>query len=150
MCRTATIRRFILSLVVNDFGKLGTAFAKTDIDQADLETTMNGLMSDQYSDPVRVVAFNTAEHWSEDAAEYITELPKAEHDTPEWQAAMEALLLVAERDGNDSRSYRHHEGGSTGTSNACSTGYEGQALDTASWRHLPMANCKRNCIRDHR
>jgi hypothetical protein len=34
-----------------------------------------------------------------DAAEYITELPKAEHDTPEWQAAMEALLLVAEQDG---------------------------------------------------
>ena len=34
-----------------------------------------------------------------DAAEYITELPKAEHDTPEWQAAMEALLLVAERNG---------------------------------------------------
>ncbi len=31
-----------------------------------------------------------------DAAEYITELPKAEHDTDEWQAAMEALLLVAE------------------------------------------------------
>ncbi len=34
-----------------------------------------------------------------DAAEYITELPKAEHDTPEWQAAMEALLLVAENIG---------------------------------------------------
>jgi len=34
-----------------------------------------------------------------DAAEYITELPKAEHDTPEWQAAMEALLLVAEDSG---------------------------------------------------
>jgi hypothetical protein len=34
-----------------------------------------------------------------DAAEYITELPKAEHDTPEWQAAMEALLLVAENTG---------------------------------------------------
>ena len=30
-----------------------------------------------------------------DAAEYITKLPKAEHDTQEWQAAMEALLLVA-------------------------------------------------------
>lgn len=28
-----------------------------------------------------------------DAAEYITKLPKAEHDVPEWQAAMEALLL---------------------------------------------------------
>jgi hypothetical protein len=34
-----------------------------------------------------------------DAARYITKLPKSEHDTPEWQAAMEALLLVAEHDG---------------------------------------------------
>jgi hypothetical protein len=34
-----------------------------------------------------------------DAALYVTVLPKAEHDAPEWQAAMEALLLVAERDG---------------------------------------------------
>jgi hypothetical protein len=34
-----------------------------------------------------------------DAALYITRLPKAEHDAAEWQAAMEALLLVAERDG---------------------------------------------------
>jgi hypothetical protein len=34
-----------------------------------------------------------------DASEYITELPKAEHDADEWQAAMEALLLVAEQDG---------------------------------------------------
>ena len=34
-----------------------------------------------------------------DAAEYITELPKAEHDTPEWQVATEVLLLVAENGG---------------------------------------------------
>jgi hypothetical protein len=34
-----------------------------------------------------------------DAALYITKLPKAEHDTKEWQAAMEALLLVAEHGG---------------------------------------------------
>jgi hypothetical protein len=34
-----------------------------------------------------------------DAALYITELPKAEHDAEEWQAAMEALMLVAEHDG---------------------------------------------------
>ena len=27
------------------------------------------------------------------AGNYITKLPKAEHDAPEWQAAMEALLL---------------------------------------------------------
>jgi hypothetical protein len=34
-----------------------------------------------------------------DAAQYTTKLPKAEHDTAEWQVAMEALLLVAELDG---------------------------------------------------
>jgi hypothetical protein len=30
-----------------------------------------------------------------DAGTYITKLPKAEHIAPEWQAAMEALILVA-------------------------------------------------------
>jgi hypothetical protein len=34
-----------------------------------------------------------------DAALYITKLPKAEHDAEESQAAMEALLLVAESGG---------------------------------------------------
>ena len=28
----------------------------------------------------------------EDAGKYIMKLPKAEHDAPEWQAAMQALL----------------------------------------------------------
>jgi hypothetical protein len=35
----------------------------------------------------------------QDAGAYITKLPKAEHDAPEWQAAMEALLLVVELGG---------------------------------------------------
>src|ERR1700676_3281052 len=30
----------------------------------------------------------------EDAGKFITRLPKAEHEAPEWQAAMEALILV--------------------------------------------------------
>jgi hypothetical protein len=30
----------------------------------------------------------------EDAGNYITKLPKAEHEAPEWQAAMEAMILV--------------------------------------------------------
>jgi hypothetical protein len=34
-----------------------------------------------------------------DAGTYITKLPKAEHAAPEWQAAMEALILVAESNG---------------------------------------------------
>jgi hypothetical protein len=35
----------------------------------------------------------------EDAGTYITKLPKAEHEAPEWQAVMECLILVAEKNG---------------------------------------------------
>jgi hypothetical protein len=56
-------------IVVNNYGKLGPAFAETGVAEADLETTITDLMSGQYSNPVRVVAFNTSEHWSEDASE---------------------------------------------------------------------------------
>jgi hypothetical protein len=35
----------------------------------------------------------------EDAGRYITKLPKAEHEAKEWQAAMEALILVATHGG---------------------------------------------------
>jgi hypothetical protein len=35
----------------------------------------------------------------QDAGNYITKLPKAEHSAPEWQDAMEALILVATRGG---------------------------------------------------
>jgi hypothetical protein len=31
----------------------------------------------------------------EDAGNYITKLPKVEHTAPEWQAAVQALMLVA-------------------------------------------------------
>ncbi len=31
----------------------------------------------------------------EDAGKYITKLPKAKHEAAKWQAAMEALILVA-------------------------------------------------------
>jgi hypothetical protein len=34
-----------------------------------------------------------------DAGTYITKLPKAEHEAPEWQAAMQALILVATKGG---------------------------------------------------
>jgi hypothetical protein len=35
-----------------------------------------------------------------DAATYITKLPKAQHDTPEWQAAIECLMLVGDHGGD--------------------------------------------------
>jgi hypothetical protein len=53
-------------LVLDDFGRLGRAYRETDVERADLETTISDLMSGQHSEPVRVVAFNTTERWSED------------------------------------------------------------------------------------
>jgi len=53
-------------LVVNDFGKLGKAYVETDITEADRETTIRNFISGQYSNALRVVAFNTAEGWSRD------------------------------------------------------------------------------------
>jgi hypothetical protein len=43
--------------------------SETDVDKADLETVIGDLMSGQYSDSVRVFAFDTGEHWPEDASE---------------------------------------------------------------------------------
>jgi hypothetical protein len=58
-------------LVLDDFGRLGRAYRETDEDKADLESVISDLMSGQYGNPVRIVAFNTAEHWAEDASEDI-------------------------------------------------------------------------------
>jgi hypothetical protein len=58
-------------LVLNDFGSLGRAYCEASEDRSDLETTISDLMSGQYDNAVRVVAFNTAERWSEDVSEGI-------------------------------------------------------------------------------
>ena len=58
-------------LVIDRFGGLGTVYRETEVERADLETMITDLMSGQFNDPVRVVAFNTLEHWSEDVSEYI-------------------------------------------------------------------------------
>ena len=58
-------------LVVNDFGEFGRAFVETDIAEADRETVIRNFVSGQYSNALRVVAFNTAEGWSRDVSEDI-------------------------------------------------------------------------------
>jgi hypothetical protein len=58
-------------LVVNDFGSLGRAFVETDVAEADREPVIRNFLSGQYSSPLRVVAFNTAEAWSRDVSEDI-------------------------------------------------------------------------------
>jgi hypothetical protein len=61
----------IVCLVIDRFGGLGTVYRETEVERADLETIIADLMSGQFNDPLRVVAFNTLEHWSEDVTEYI-------------------------------------------------------------------------------
>jgi hypothetical protein len=56
-------------IVVDDFGPYGRSYRETDVEKADLETTITDLMAGEYRNPVRVVAFNTTEHWSEDVSE---------------------------------------------------------------------------------
>jgi hypothetical protein len=49
----------------------GNVYRETEAERADLETIITDLMSGQFDDPLRIVAFNTLEHWSEDVSEYI-------------------------------------------------------------------------------
>jgi hypothetical protein len=54
----------------------------------------------------------------EDAGNYITKLPKAEHEAAEWQAAMEALILVATH-GGPTMFVKHDAAFSYGTLGHC-------------------------------
>ena len=57
-------------LVMDDFGgRLGLAWRETDPDSTDFEIVIRDLLDGQYSNPVRVVGFNTAEGWSRDVSE---------------------------------------------------------------------------------
>jgi len=54
-------------LVVDCFSN-GTVYRETEIENADLETVIGDLLTGQYNSPLRVVAFNTLEHWSDDVS----------------------------------------------------------------------------------
>ena len=56
-------------LVADDFGRLGRAWREADYEATDLETVIQDLLTGQYSNPIRVVAFNTAERWSEEVSQ---------------------------------------------------------------------------------
>jgi hypothetical protein len=60
-------------IVLNDFGELGRAFLETDELEVDEWTIISKIISGEYSNPVRVVAFNIAEGWSRDVTEDIAQ-----------------------------------------------------------------------------
>jgi hypothetical protein len=58
-------------LVIDRFTGLSTVYRETEVERTDLETIITDLMASQFNDPIRIIAFNTPEHWSEDVSEYI-------------------------------------------------------------------------------
>ena len=54
-------------LVVDRF-KSGAVYRETEIERTDLETIISDLLTGQFNDPVRVVAFNTLEHRADDVS----------------------------------------------------------------------------------
>jgi hypothetical protein len=56
-----------LYLVVDGYGG-GASRRELEIERTDLEAAICELMSGQFNDPVRVIAYNTLEHWSEDVS----------------------------------------------------------------------------------
>jgi hypothetical protein len=62
-------------LVLDDFGgRIGQSWRETDVGHNDLETLIEDLLEDQYSNPVRIVAFKTAEGWSRDVSEDVAQI----------------------------------------------------------------------------
>ncbi len=93
----------------DDLGRLGAVWREADAEATDLETVITDLMSGEYSEPVLVIAFNTAEHWSEDVSEDIAREIRRRFDLQladvplglqdfverhEWQSRQLALRLV--------------------------------------------------------
>ena len=55
-------------LVAENLSRLGQVWREADCEATDLETVPQDLLTGQYNDPIRVIAFNTAEGWSQDVS----------------------------------------------------------------------------------
>ncbi|HEY3677925.1 MAG TPA: hypothetical protein VGL45_04335 [Bradyrhizobium sp.] len=55
-------------IVLDDFGRNGRAYRETDVERADLEAVIMDMLEGQFTNPVRVIGFNTAEGWSQDVS----------------------------------------------------------------------------------
>jgi hypothetical protein len=70
-------------IVLDDFDNSGRAYRETAEEAADFDTVVDDLMSGQFNNPVRVIAFNLSEGWARDVSD---------------QVARELLKRVAEED----------------------------------------------------
>jgi hypothetical protein len=80
-------------LVVNDFGSLGRAYVETDEANATERDVVSNISRGDYSKPLRVVAFNTAEGWSRDVTDDIAQ-ELLERDASENDLSYSAKTFV--------------------------------------------------------
>jgi hypothetical protein len=58
-------------LVVDSLSASGTVYREAEVERTDFETIIADFLTGQFNNPVRVVAFNTFDHWSDDVSEAI-------------------------------------------------------------------------------
>jgi hypothetical protein len=72
-------------IVLDDFGDIGASYRETDDRDCDRASVIRDLLQGQFHNPIRVIAFNTAEGWSADVSEEIAravlERARAEEET---------------------------------------------------------------------
>ena len=60
-----------ICLVLDDFGPIGGAWSEINVEDTDFETVITNLLDGRFSNPISVVAFNTAEGWSRDISDVV-------------------------------------------------------------------------------
>lgn len=90
-------------LVADDFGRIGRAWREADYEATDLETVIQDLLTGQYSNPFRVVAFNTAERWSQDVSEDVAVELRRRCDLQMCDLPSTISDFVERHDGHDRR-----------------------------------------------
>ena len=67
----AGLRRHGAHIVLDDFGAAGRVYRETDEASASRPDVIDDLLTGQFNNPLRVIAFNTAEGWTRDVSEDI-------------------------------------------------------------------------------
>ena len=70
---TASRRRILSFSLLWGWENGNSATGGTEIERADLETVISDLLRGEFNAPVRVVAFNTLEHWVDDVSRQFAE-----------------------------------------------------------------------------
>jgi hypothetical protein len=90
-------------MVLDNLGRLGQIWPEADAEATDLETVITDLLTGQYSSPVRVVAFNTAERWSEDVSEDVAQEIRRRCDLQMRELPVSISDFVERDEGHDRR-----------------------------------------------